>query len=698
MKNDIKFYGILGGAGHGKGTLLKVFKKFNDKKILNVSYSTTMKNQVKDIFITDKEREIYPNLNDLEILNELKDNNQNYKIFKDLNMRELLQKIGTEFYRSLGKDIHIKYEAEKILNILKEKEDDFIIISDDTRFENELKFIMEFNKEEDKVDYIKYFLDKDNNLPSNKDFLNKMIDVLNLDINDKKEIIIVKNFINRISVDVEKLRKKQNFKNEYEEYDLFDLKSMSVEEAYKKNIISVFRPIVHPEIVRLSEETLEEEIEKYTKLPKEEVISIKKNYEKSKIEWNLKNVKKYGYARSNISHSSERELDIYKPEEVIVEPIKNKKEEALYIKKIERLIKDNKWVSTIDKNHNNHLIISFSAGSLFDMKDAEDIFKKNGIRAYRNYLKDMEDNNEIFGPGPALGLYNSFKNLSKMIDEDLLKIDFVLITRVPVNLRAFWSSYEYYIDDIDEFNRISCGNEHSADLNVSFGVDLAITTSKETAELLHEKNVSSLYIPNISKENNEELYKRKDGGVFLISDFDGVISDSKSERIYQEAKKRGDRNPIDTFSSYELENSEIPMELGPIGKVIKKLSIIIEENQNYKLENNTTENKYPFDSTIITARGGEVRKRFLNTLMAHNISVGSFHMMSGINKNNPLNTLKSKVKDMNLLFIDDGEIHFERSKEISSVISGYVVNDYNYEESRKIKEKRKKKKIGLKKH
>lgn len=690
MIEKIEFYSILGGAGHGKGYFLNKFEILNEKKLIKISYSTTMKSQMADILITDKERKLYKGLSNLEILNELKDNRQDYKIFKNFNTREIMQRIGTEFYRGLSEDIHIKFEALKMIKQIKAS-NNIIFISDDTRFENELSFIMGFNNAEDKIDYLKYIINRNNEIPSNEVFFRNIIKILNIKKEDKKEILVAKKLIKRFSIDIDNLRKKYIVKNEYEDFNLNIIKNMSVEEAYKNKVIAIFRPIVHPELIKLYSGSLEDEIENYTKLSKEEIKSIKENYKKSNIEWNLKNVKKYGYARSNISHKSERELDLYRPEEIIVEPIKNKKDENIYFKKIKRLVSDKKWTSTIDKNHNNQLKIAFSAGALFDMKEAEEVFKKDGLKGYRKYLQEMSDNDKIFGPGPALSLYHSFKNLSKIIDKDLLNIEFVLISKIPLDVNAFWNSYDNYIVDLNEFNSISLGVSgiSNVDCHVSSMIDLSITTSKETAESLHEVKIPALYIPNISKENNEELYKRKNGGIFLISDFDGVISDSNSEKVYQDAKKSGHENPVNVFVNHEMENAEIPMELGPIGKVIKKLSIIIKENQNYKLENNTTKNLYPFDSTIITARDGNARKRFLNTLMAHNITVGSFHMMGGLNKNNPLSIIESQIKNMNLLFIDDGELHFERSKEIKSVISGYVVNDYNYEES-KIKNKKRK--------
>lgn len=686
----MNFLSIIGRSGHGKGLLKEILEKIHeDKEFSNVTYSTTLKNQLSQILFDEKIKSEHKDKNDIALLNYFKDNEPNKKVLGNLNTREVLQIIGTEFYRTLDEDIHIKFEAYKMIEKIR-KNKNIIFVSDDTRFPNEFDFSLNVNQVEKNniEDYLLYFLNKNKKLPSKQEIVEKINHIFEDKECNKEDIDKIKKLTIIIYSDIEKLKNVEKNKNDWSNISPPDTFNLNVNEAFSKyGVLNVFRPIIHPEAYDVKDENLNNEIMKYTGMSFVDILKIKDIYKKSNTEWTFSNVKKYGYARAVFSHYSEIAIDNRKPKCIISTPIKKEKELVLYKNKLINLIKNNIWVETIDITHSNILKIAFSAGSLFDMKEAEEIYDKKGLKAYTEFLQDMDDNNKVFLPGPALGLYKAFRKLNEEVDNNILNIQFKLITKIPVTFPAFWNSYNHYIledhEYLYEFDELSFGQKDPCDAHLSSNIDLSFVTSKRTAEKLHEVGIPAIVVPNISIENNLELYSKKDGGIHLISDFDGVIGDSDSERVYQNAKKSGSKNPLDDFNNYEIKNKDIPMDLGPIGKVIKKLNVLIKENEKYRLETNSAEDKYNFCFTIITARSGAARQRFLNTMKEHNIDIIDFHMMNGVNKNNPLSFIKNINKNMNFLFIDDGEIHIERSKKIKEIISGYVVNDYNYEESKK---------------
>jgi hypothetical protein len=324
---------------------------------------------------------------------------------------------------------------------------------------------------------------------------------------------------------------------------------------------------------------------------------------------------------------------------------------------------------------------------LFDTKDAEKVFKEKGVRAYRDYLRDMEKNNKVFSPGPALGLYIALKKLDEEVPDEILKIKFGLISKIPATFPGFWKSYEHWVNSEEhplyDFDFLSMGESNNVMANVGHKVDLAFTTSPDSAKSLFKADIPSMYIPSISKENNMELYNKRHGKIAIVSDFDGVIGSTQGEEAYQSAKKMKDVDPVEYFRKHEFSKKHIPLELGPLGKVFKKLSRIIEENELHKLEHNTDESKYPLDISVVTARGGGARKRFLTTLMEHGIHLTKFHMMDGLNKNSMLEPIINEYKDANILYPEDGEIHFARSNELKGILSSLVFNDYTTKEENK---------------
>jgi hypothetical protein len=694
IKQNI-FLAILGDAGHGKGTLRDIFAEVMDKdaEIVSVTYSSTMKTQIAEAFITPSVKSDFPEYkNNLELLDHLKNNKPDYCVFQNLTMRDMLQTIGTEFYRHIDEDIHVKFEYRKMLEkLITNKKKEYLFVSDDTRFPNEFMNGLKVNQANGRaetVDYIKWFLNQSKNLPDLDDMKLKMKEIFNIKDATKDEKRIISKFINLALVDIDKLKKKYKTSKDWSSLIIPQTKGLSVEEGYTHGIINIFRPIVDPEIHRVN--NLDKSIEGYSHLDVLTINKIKNYYADSDVEWNLKNVQKFGYARSKFSHYSERALDEQKPHPIISKPLQNKRSTRSYHEQIKNLILNNKWVNTVDvEDTNNTLRISFSAGSLFDTKKAEDIFETKGIKEYKEYLQEMEDNDEVFDPGPCLGLYLAFQKLNQQIPDDILNIEFVLITKIPPEYSAIWDSYDNLIGGEksakNDFNILSSGVEESVAAHLGAAVELSFVTSKKTAEELFEVGIPSIFVPNISKKHNMELYSKREGEIILVSDYDGVIGDTESERVYQKAQLNGVKNPIEEFAKHEEENQYLPMSLGPMGKVIKKLNTIIKENEMQKIKSNNIESIYPFKFTIITARGGEARKRFMNTMKEHNIQLEDFHMMSGINKNFPLEAIGAYKKNANILFIDDGDVHFNRSKELNNILSGYIVNDYNYEESLKKK-------------
>lgn len=341
-------------------------------------------------------------------------------------------------------------------------------------------------------------------------------------------------------------------------------------------------------------------------------------------------------------------------------------------------------------DNNKILTIGFSAGSLFDTEVVEKIYKEEGLKAYIDYLKMMDEKGECFGPGPALGLYMSFRKLKDSIPADVLDIRFGMVSRHSPNYESapLFRSYRNLI--ADSSTDISISNELDY-LNFTNGrdpikyhkaqsADLVFTTDDETAKKYYAEKVAAIFIPNRGAEANMESYNKKTNKVVLVSDFDGVIGDVNSELTYQAAKlarvTEPTLDPLDVFRQNERINRDIPMELGPLGNVVKKLGSIVAYFEEKRIDGQITYDDIPYETIVVTARGGSAFERFNNTQKTHGIYVSQAHLMDGRNKNLVLQLIADDNKAANILFIDDGKIHFDRALDLKSILSGFVHNDY----------------------
>lgn len=332
------------------------------------------------------------------------------------------------------------------------------------------------------------------------------------------------------------------------------------------------------------------------------------------------------------------------------------------------------------------LTIGFSAGSLFDIKELEEIYEKEGLKAYKSKLNEMNENGESFLPGPALGFYLALRKLKNMIPNEIMNIRFGMMSKNSLDYETeplFRSIRKYIADDSSElniskeFDYVSFLDGDSAiPYHKAQGADLVFSTSTSSAKDYYNNGIAALYIPNVDAEKNMEMYLKKDNKIILVSDFDGVIGDVHSEMNYQNAKLIDGVDPIEIFRMNEKLNRDIPMGLGPLGNVVKKLGLLVEYFTEQRIEGKIKSTEVPYKTIVVTARGGSAFERFNNTRKKYGINVSQAHLMDGVNKNFVLDIIAKENENANILFIDDGQVHFDRALELKSILSGFVHNDF----------------------
>lgn len=337
----------------------------------------------------------------------------------------------------------------------------------------------------------------------------------------------------------------------------------------------------------------------------------------------------------------------------------------------------------------NELCIAFSLGSIIDTKKAEKVFEEKGLQAFHDILKKHKEKNSIFSPGPALGLFMTLRRLNREIPDDVLNIKFVLVSPIDPNPKThavITDSINHYLAENKEPEDTQFGFDliaftGSKDVTPflkmpDLSVDLMFTTSENSAKRLFLNGIPSVCIPNIDYKTNIELYNKRFGNLVLFMDYDGVIGDAESEKVFQKAILENSNDPVKEFLKYEEENKEIPMKLGPMGKTIKKLSRVVQYQKKLQMTTKDAENNL-LEIIVVTARSGQANKRFWLTIDKNDIEISSMYMMQGLNKNNILKVLGDEYKGHNLMFFDDSVIHFTRSQELKNIVSFWVANDEN---------------------
>ena len=140
-----------------------------------------------------------------------------------------------------------------------------------------------------------------------------------------------------------------------------------------------------------------------------------------------------------------------------------------------------------------------------------------------------------------------------------------------------------------------------------------------------------------------------DSELRIALDFDGVLIDDSSEKIYAD-------QGIRSFQEYELKHSNKTHNSGPLTGFLKKLSEIQIQEKDFSVTNRQYKPKLRI--AIITARNAPSHKRVINTMRSWGITVNEAFFLGGIEKRKILEVLKPHI------FFDDQKIHLDSATEI----------------------------------
>lgn len=316
----------------------------------------------------------------------------------------------------------------------------------------------------------------------------------------------------------------------------------------------------------------------------------------------------------------------------------------------------------------SEISISVSLGSLFFMRELEEVLQNEGLERFKDAFEALFADGEFLQPGPSLGLVRYLSGIQG--------VKLSLISKLSANpdiLVGIARSIDHYFKGdlgLNEFEQvIFCSGSDTVKINKDLGVDLAIMSNESAVTSFTDAGIAAIAIDTpyfdgiYDKEVNAQNYLRSFNGLRLISDFDGVIGDSSSERVFQKAISTKVDRPEIEFAKHEYANVNTPLNPGPMKAFVKMIS------DHALLDSRSSLH-------IVTARGGRAIQRAVQTLKYFGISADQVWFMAGQNKNIALNAIFSNdAKDALTLFLDDSNTHYSRSRSIKDVVSGLVGSD-----------------------
>jgi len=295
-------------------------------------------------------------------------------------------------------------------------------------------------------------------------------------------------------------------------------------------------------------------------------------------------------------------------------------------------------------NLSDTLVIGITATALFDLSEADAVFKKKykedkntAISEYRDFMLKREEQDLEDGTGmPLIKALLQLNKYKKNDDENLL-IEVVVMSR---------NSPE---TGIQVFNNIRSkklgitrhaftGGESVTDYLEAFDVDLFLTTNIKDAQKVRDSNTCAVALV---KEPPTDIEKIPEGQVRIAFDGDAVIFDESSEIVY---KAEG----IENFYKNEDSKQNEPMAEGPYASLLRKLARL-QDRLPFSVEFS------PVRIAIVTARNAPAEMRVIKTLRAWGVYVDEIFFLGGLDKSKILRAFKAHI------FFDDQDTHLDET-------------------------------------
>ena len=305
----------------------------------------------------------------------------------------------------------------------------------------------------------------------------------------------------------------------------------------------------------------------------------------------------------------------------------------------------------------NTLVIGISATALFDLSEADKLYKEEfkrhpdtAIDIYREFMFKNEET--ILEEGIGYPLVYALLNLNRyQKDGEAPLVEVVIMSR---------NSPDTGVQVLNTIRGKGLGitrsaftaGESSADYLEAFDVDLFLTTNENDAQKVIDNGACASAVLSIPPEYKCDT---NDEQVRIAFDGDAVLFDESSELLYKE-------EGIDAFHDNEHKSQDIPMNEGPFASFLKKLAKL-QERLPMKMEFS------PVRIAIVTARNAPSDLRVIKTLRNWGVYVDEAFFLGGLEKSKILKSFKAHI------FFDDQDVHLKNSALV--VPSGKVLYPSN---------------------
>jgi 5'-nucleotidase len=278
------------------------------------------------------------------------------------------------------------------------------------------------------------------------------------------------------------------------------------------------------------------------------------------------------------------------------------------------------------------IVVGISASALFDLREADEIFQRDGIQAYRDHMVGLED--EPLEPGTGFALVRALLNLNAHAPAGGGPLAEVMVmsrnsaetgVRIMNAVRGCGLAISRYA---------FTGGEPLAGYARAYGVDLFLSTTETDVQAVVDGGAdcaAALLYPPPSG------YEPPTDQVRFAFDADAVLFSQEAEVVYRE-------EGLAAYHASEDAAKHVPLPGGPFASFLRKLARLKEalpERMEYS----------PVRIAVVTARNAPAETRVITTLRAWDVYADEAFFLGGLPKAQVLAEFRPHI------FFDDQDLH-----------------------------------------
>ena len=283
------------------------------------------------------------------------------------------------------------------------------------------------------------------------------------------------------------------------------------------------------------------------------------------------------------------------------------------------------------------LVVGVASSALFDLAESDAVFREQGVEAFRAHQRDRLD--DPFPPGPAFPFVKRLLGLNAARPEEPV-VEVVILSRndAETGRRALRSCRHHGLP----IGRAAfTQGESPHDYGPAFDCELFLSANEADVRAAVAAGQPAGHVsPGAALSDDPD-----DPELRIAFDFDGVLADDASERVFAAEGLEG-------FRAHEDAKRDEPLQPGPLFPLLKRVAAIQAIEAAAARERGYAPR---LKTAIVTARGVPSNERVVSTLLEWGVRIDKSFFLDGYEKTRILTTLRPH------LFLDDQKAHIDRA-------------------------------------